>query len=283
MKTEIIFPTIERWHCVDLILRNLEEAERPDPLQILTCISGGQEYAAYVTKRLKDIVGAENLRVIRKQSGYDHDALREEYYDLPENQRPMKRDIRTKKLEEVYDTYQRIVDQADPNVDYYWFIEDDTLFPLDVLSRYKRLMEAKNADIVTGISYYWHTGMNHERNFWHLAISEVFPGEESSETTFSLAKMNNQESGIVKLGATGLGNVLCKREAVEKWKPKMYTDIGSGADISFFLCAKKHNLSAYGAWGIYLPHITKYANGDIEVRGRIDKSLIPIINAGYSR
>jgi|TARA_Y100000310_G_scaffold26154_2_gene24960 hypothetical protein len=274
---EILFPTIERWHCIDSVLDNMGRADIPEDIQILTAITAGDEYAEYVTKRLNNIF--PKVRMIRMEGdGIDHDKLREEYYEKDE--KPKHRDIRQKKLEKVYKTYNTLVEAADPDADFYWFMEDDTLFPLDTYNRYRKAMEYIDADIITGISYYWHTMENHDRNFWNMECTRVFGDRDTSdETTFKLTMMRPQEKGLVQLGASGLGNVFCKAHTVRSWAPKMYQNIGSGADISFFFNAYKNGYKAFGMWDLYLPHITKYSGGDIEIRGRIDKSLIPLLTS----
>jgi hypothetical protein len=179
----------------------------------------------------------------------------------------------------VYDTYSRLVQAANRDADLFWFIEDDTLFPLDVFKRYSELMGALRADIVTGVSYYWHTLERHSRNFWALEVKKGADGAKELQ----LDPIGPQAHGAVLLGATGLGNVLAKREPVLSWSPESYVNIGSGADISFFYNAMRKGFRAYGVWDIFLPHITKHQNGDVELRGRLDASLLPLLGMAHGR
>ena len=165
-------------------------------------------------------------------------------------------------------------------MDYYWVIEDDTLFPFDTLERYMKLIDVFKADIISGVSYYWHSNYEYKRNFWNIIEKEHLIGNKESDGKISIETITEQDSGIIKIGATGLGNVLAKAETVWGWKPaeQLSMNICNGADIGFFYHAKKCGYKAFGVWDIYLPHITKYSNGDIQIYGRIDTSLQNLIN-----
>ena len=259
---EIIFVTIPRWHCIDLVLKNLELASKPEDTQILAIISGDDKYAWYVEERLNKIF--KKVRIYRTPDNpVEHDAIR------------LNHDVNQKKIENIYKAYRYALSNIDHSADYYWIIEDDTLFPLDTCNRYLGLMEGLNADIISGISYYWHEEM--QRNFWNLEMTRLFgEGDTSTEYSSKITPMQVQKNGVVRLGATGLGNVLVRRKAFEGWECQY--NAGQGADIDYFIYAYKNNFVAYGVWDIFLPHITKYENGDINILGRLDKSLIPIIN-----
>ena len=266
---EIIFPTIERWHCINLILKNLELAMKPKDIQILSVISGSDRYADYVEKRLRSVFKV--VKIVRKdEEGIEHDVIRKSGFKPKE--------VGTK-LQQVYTTYELALKNIDKDADYYWFIEDDTLFPLDIFRQYKTLLDNLNGDIITGISYYWQSD-KYSRNFWDIQTRRVFPKEDCcNENTFGLSKedMPFQKEGVVRLGASGLGNVLAKKQTVLDWIPQIYARVGSGADVSFFHNAQKKGYVAYGVWHIHLPHITIFEDGGIEIRGRLDKSLIPLV------
>ena len=271
MKLEILFPTIERWHCVDLVLENMRLAEKPENTQILCVLSGSDKYAKYVEKKLKEIF--KKVRMVRNKDTFiEHDQLRKKQYENIWCPDPK---ISFEKLLKVTHTYQLIKENVDKSADYYWFIEDDTLFPLNTFYNYLDMMRVLQADIVSGQSYYWHTLDKQKRNFWQIE------NISNKKEPIKLKEMGFCDEGVVRLGATGLGNVLCKSEAVKTWSPKTFLYLQSGADISFFYNAEKRGLKAYGVWNIYLPHITKYQNNDIEIRGRIDKSIIPLVNKFY--
>jgi len=276
MKVEVILPAIERWHCLDLLLKNMEKAEKPEGVQVLCVATCGDSYASKLESGLISIFGKDKTRLIRKSGTWiEHDKLRREYYESP--LLPEGEDTRLTKLRSVYDTYSKIVELVDRSADLFWFIEDDTLFPLDVFTRYKQYMDVLRADAVTGVSYYWHTLEKHSRNFWSLSVKKSPDGARE----LKLEPMEPMQSGVVHLGATGLGNVLAKSETVLSWSPESYVDIGSGADISFFYNAMRRGFRAYGVWDIFLPHITKHQNGDIEIRGRVDSTLLPLFGMAH--
>jgi hypothetical protein len=277
MKTEIIFPTIERWHCVDLVLENMRLAEKPEDIQVLCVLAGSDDYYNYVKNRLEKIF--KKVRIIRNPDGFiEHSKLRKEIY---ENQYISNVKINDQKLLNIFKTYQLAMDNIE-DADLYWFIEDDTLFPLDVFKKYTDAMDIFNCDIVSGQSYYWHTLDKQKRNFWKTVERPLFgQGDTSGEKIVVLEDLGMQEEGAVKLGATGLGNVLAKKETVKSWHPMEMHKIQNGADIAFFYNAELKGFPAYGIWSIYLPHITVYSNKDIEIRGRIDESIIPLVNKFY--
>lgn len=271
-KTEIIFPTIERWHCIDMVLKNIEAANKPENCQILCVVNASDEYITYVKAKLINIFGESKVRIVRNTDvTIEHSDLRKDKFASS-----------IAKTEAVYRTYQLARDNVDETVDYYWIIEDDTLFPLDIYDKYFALLFGLKADIITGVSYYWHFQMYSKRNFWDISTTSVFGDKDSSkESTFTLKHMNTMEDGVSKLGATGLGNVLIKKHAFLSWNPAEYFHVTAGADISFFYNAQKKNHKAFGVWDIYLPHITKYENGDIEILGRIDSSIIPLLGGNH--
>ena len=259
---EVIFITMERWHCIDLVLRNMELAKKPKDTQILTVISGSNEYFNYVNGRLEKIF--YKVKVVRNyETGVEHDEIRKE------------KEANEKKTNNIFNAYRLALSNRDHSADYYWIIEDDTLFPLDILNRYQAIMAGFYADIVSGVSYYWHKEML--RNFWNIEVTKIFPDDTCQEISCNISSMKQQNKGIIELGATGLGNVLIRSRAFKGWEPQ-YRIIEHGADIDFFAYAKINGFRAYGIWDIYLPHITKYENGDIAILGRLDKSLIQVIN-----
>lgn len=268
MKTEIIFPCIERWHCIDLLIKNIREATKPKNTQILIVASARNKFISYLQKNFEEIF--DKVRIVKTNNSFvDHDKLRKHIRTKDDWYKKINR----QKLKNVFNTYQCVVDNIS-NAEQFWFIEDDTLFPLDVYKTYTKTMRKFTASIVTGVSYYWHTFNRDRRNFWNLEFTPVFGHDDSSkEYRFNLTEMKPQEKGFVELGATGLGNVLTERKPVTTWIPKSYPEISSGADISFFENAIKRGFKAIGIWDTYLPHITKFENGDVGILGRIDKKL----------
>ena len=52
MKIQMIFLTIPRWHCIDLVLKNIELAAKTGvELSLVLVVSGGDTYFKYVTQR----------------------------------------------------------------------------------------------------------------------------------------------------------------------------------------------------------------------------------------
>ena len=268
MKTEIIFLTIERWHCIDLVLDNIALANKPKDIQVLCVISGSDKYFNHIKNAMMELFGDRARFVRNEEEGIEHDKLREDR--LKNKGYPMGKE----KADKIYRAYSLVKDNLDKTADYYWFIEDDTLFPLDVYDRYTKLMDALNADVITGISYYWHFPVRTTRNFWRIKENKTFPeGDSSSESRLVLEPMEHQDKGIAKLGGSGLGNVLAKRDAVLSWQPKSFKHLRSGADISFYYNAMKNGFDAYGDWSISLPHITKHIGGGVEIFGKVDREL----------
>jgi len=259
---------------VDLLLANLQAARKPEGVQVLCAVTSGDKFHDYLRDGLKGIFG-ESVRILRQPgSGIEHDEIRRRHYEC--RLQYEREDPQIEKLKAVFKTYQLLLSNVDRSADFFWFIEDDTLFPLDVFDRYLDFMRVLRADIVTGVSYYWHTQERHARNFWSIKDLRDKDGVKA----LRLDPIPGEREGVVRLGATGLGNVLAKAESVLSWTPESYMDIGSGADISFFYNAMRKGFRAFGLWDTYLPHITKHVNGDIEIRGRIDTSLLPLIGAG---
>ena len=275
MGTQILFPTIERWHCIDLILRNLELAYKPKNTSILCAITAGDKYANYVKDRLNKLF--KEVTVFRMDKGYgagmDHNRIR---YHNDE------RDNETRKIElarchAILGTYMMLTKNMDKNADYTWFIEDDTLFPLDVYTRYMNILNALDGDVVAGVSYHWHQFATVPHNFWKINVLKTPTGQ----ALVKLESMQQKEEGVIKLGAAGLGNTLAKTEVVADWGRhiKEYAEITDmGADISFFHHLEKTNKKAFGVWSVHLPQVSIHEDGNIQFYGKIDKSLIPMLN-----
>lgn len=263
MKLEILFPTIERWHCIDLVLKCFELAEKPRDTQILAVIQSGDEYKEYVEKGLKKIF--DKVRIVHRKEKYlDHDTLRISKrktgsWTQKENY---------KKTLQVEKTYKQLVKHADKSVDCYWVAEDDTLFPLNFFTKAHKLMDALDADAVAGVSYRWRSNPPKNTNFCDINL------DEEGVTSFEV--LDKKESGVVRLGMTGLSGMLAKKDCILSWKPTSIKCINSGADVSFSLNMEGKRF--FGCWDLSLPHITKYENGDIQILGRIDKSLLPLFN-----
>ena len=272
MKTQIVFINIPRKHCIDLILENIKQAEKPEDLSILCICAGPEEYRDFLLNKLLEQFPVEKITFINNPDGWiDHDKIRKNIHEFQ---------IQVDKMLKVYDAYQLAIDNLDPTADFYWFIEDDTMFPLHTYNRYLEIMKEKDCDIVSGQSYYWHTMGQIKRNFWGLKEDRIFEEyDECGDTTVVIDDTYpERDDGVVKLGATGLGNVLAKGGVVRGWQPKDWLHIQNGADIAFFYYAEKKGFKAYGDYGIQLPHITIYPNKSIEIRGPIHESIWPILN-----
>ena len=212
MKIQMIFLTIPRWHCIDLVLKNIELAAKTGvELSLVLVVSGGDTYFNYVTQRFKDMNLFNNIKIVKMDNvPVEHDKIRDNGFSCQENKN---------KIENIFKAYQVAIDNIDFDVDYYWVIEDDTLFPFDTLERYMKLIDVFKADIISGVSYYWHSNHEYKRNFWNIIEKEHLIGNKESDGKISIETITEQDSGIIKIGATGLGNVLAKAETVWGWKP----------------------------------------------------------------
>ena len=276
-KIQILMPCIERWYCVDLMLRNFKLMEKPDGFHFsfLAAITNGGKYGDYLTKGLKKIFHQVESFEIINNNVLQHDDIRKGKIN-PQLSR--------KKALDVYHAYDELMKRLDPTADYYLIVEDDTLFPLNSIPRYLSLMEPLNASVLSGISFTWEPVSNHGNymNFWEFGgrRDEIGGKEQTGELPRNLIEIINmpyQKAGIAKLGAAGLGNVFIKGEVLRGWKPMDYIKLLGGADHAFFYYCEQNNYNAYGLWDHYLPHITKHENGDIEILGRIDNSLIKML------
>ena len=283
MKTQIIFINIPRPHCIDQVLENIALADKPEDLSLLAVCAGPKEYQKELQKKIEYIFYKQSdgyfdksrIKFVKNKDGWiDHDKIREDITALQ---------VQIDKMLNVYKAYDLAMQNLDPTADYYWFIEDDTLFPLHTFTRYMEVMKEKNCDIVSGQSYYWHTLKDYKRNFWGLKEDKVFPDQDECEdvNVQIVDSYPEKDEGVVKLGATGLGNVLAKGEVVRGWKPMDYVKINNGADIAFFYYAQQKGFKAYGIYDISLPHITLYPDGGIEIRGKIHENIIKIVNKNY--
>lgn len=281
MKVEVLLPTIERWHCIDLVLNCLGAAEKPDDYQILAVVQAGDKFKQHVEQRLKEI--NPRTRVIqRTEEGFDHDALKKGYN---ETGNWVSSQAQNNKIREVHLTYAALQKHADPTADYYWIMEDDTLFPLDFYIRALAAMKALRSDAVAGVSYRWRTRPPENTNFcrinreWVSGDKNNLPIEKVSFPRFPV-----QPSGVVKLGMTGLSGLVCKKECVQTWRPQHIPEFNSGADVSFSLNMEKNGFKFHGCWDLTLPHIIKSkTDNGFEILGKIDESLIPVLGANNER
>ena len=258
-----------------MVLENLKLAEKPEGISVLCVCAGPAEYQNGLADKLGKIFSKVEM-VDNKDGWIDHDKIRKNIHEFQ---------VQVDKMYKVYGAYDLAMQHLDPTADYYWFIEDDTLFPLDTYSRYMKTMKEYDADVVSGQSYYWHTMGQIKRNFWGLKEDKIFPEIDMAEDKTVIIQdiYPERDEGVVKLGATGLGNVLAKGEVARGWKPMDWMHIQNGADIAFFYYCEKKGYKCFGDYGVFLPHITIYPGGDIEIRGRIDKSIIPLVNKEYGK
>jgi len=280
MKVQFLFLTIERWHCIDMVLENIRLAEKPEGMNCLCVATGSDKYVDHVSKKLGEMF--KEVKIVRNNDTFiEHSQIRYSAENPLVNLEAKKAE--DAKYKKVFDAYALMHENLDRTADYYWLVEDDTMFPLNTFRRYMCLLEGLNADVVSGISYYWHQHSPRPRNFWNIdeLNDEIGKKESNNGTRMRLLPMEDKESGVVRLGATGFGNMLAKAKPFLEWTPKELENQGRGtygADIEFFYNCMLKGYKCFGAWDIYLPHITKFENGDIAILGRIDRSLIQIIN-----
>jgi len=220
----------------------------------------------------------KKYRIVRNPDfGIDHSEIRTTF---EQGQTWTQSPINQKKIDKVSRAYQLVRKSVDEDVDYYWIIEDDNIFPLNTYDRYWGFMTAVDCDVVCGMSYSWNipNTLPMPHNFWNIATKRVFPDNDScNDVTYVVTMVPYQTKGIYLMGASGLVNVFMKKKCMMAWLPHSIPHIGSAADCSFWINAKKNEFVGYGLWEVRLPHITKYANDDIQIVGRIDKSLIPLV------
>jgi len=65
LKIQILFPTIDRWDRIDLMLRNFEIAEFPSDTKILALVTSDNKYYNYLKKGLYKIFGKEKTELVR--------------------------------------------------------------------------------------------------------------------------------------------------------------------------------------------------------------------------
>jgi hypothetical protein len=253
-----------------MVLKNIELAEKPDDIQAVAVVSSSDEYFDYVKPRLEGLF--KKIKIIRNpDEGLDHGQLR------AYQKRYSTYGLGKEKLRKIEKTYDIVLENLDRSADYYWFIEDDNLFPLDTLKRHQDTIEFMKADISAGVSYFWSKHSPNGTNFWTIIRTKAKDNSGQEYETVKVEKKDEKESGIERLGAAGLCNILASKRSVLSWTPARLERIGSGADISFFLNAEDRGYPAYGNWGITLPHITIYPDGNIAILGKIDPSISPII------
>lgn len=265
MKVEIIFSSIRRPDALSAMLRCFKACKKPKDVQILAVIQAGKDYKDKVERELRKIF--KKTRVIHlDEEGIDHTKLRKS-----SSGDTWKEDkLQIEKLRRMYRTYQDVVKYADKDADYYWMVQDDQPFPPNTYPHYRKMMKDAKADIVSGVSFSWRIqrGVNH--NFWEIK-------SKGSGYEFPAKKVPKGTSSIVRIGATGLGNLLCKKKCVQNWKPAYDPKLNWGNDVNFFVNAQKKGYVTYGDWGHPIPHITNMPDGSVQVLGRIKKSLVPLI------
>lgn len=278
-KVQIIFPTIVRWHCVDLVIENIKLAVKPRNVSMLIVCPNDEEYIDHLKKKLKEI-GIKYEIVINPEEGIEHDIIRPEITS-EEFSRTQISYSNIRKTDNIFRTYKLAIEHCDKTADYYWIIEDDNLFPLDSYTRLKDAMRKKRASISSGLSWHWHS--NEEiHNFWQLTLKNSIPFLEA-ETKMSIELIPKREKGIDRIGATGFCNMLTEGELFRNWKPiKTQNNWGSGADICYCAWAYINGKTIAGIWDLELPHITKYDDGKIRVIGKIDQTLFPLFG-GYDK
>jgi len=270
--TELIFPTIERWHSIDYVLKNIELSEKPKDLQALVVFSGcSKKYQDKVRKFFENLCPSRFIV---------NDAQTIDHYDLREKMAIGDMELNKIKTNLIFDTYQIIRDNCDKSVDYYWIIEDDNLFPLNAYTRYQSILEMFGADIAAGISYYWHKDSNYHHNIFKIVKKNqpnIGKDDSVDEWPYIETLEEHRESGIVPVDGTGFCNVLIKKDAWLSFQPQELKTTKTGVDLAFFTYAKEHGFKAFADWSMSLPHITKHKNGEIEIIGRLKPDMLEIL------
>lgn len=271
MKIQLCLVTIGRKHSLPLVLRCIKKCEKIGEIEYFAFNAGAK-------KEIREWLEKEGFKVIDiEQEPIDHHQLHEvKEGETREHAKEIKlhQDLVKKKDQNVIETYKVIQKNILPDADYVWFIEDDQPFPPDTLPKYLEVFEKyPDAWVVAVVSYnYWHTVRRVWRNFWNIKIIEM-----DSKKLARMEEMEYKGQPIEKIGATGTGNLLVKREAVVDWAIGTHCENLGGVDIDFFSDLAKKGRSVYGRWDVISPHMTIYEDGSVELVGRIQKNLYPII------
>ncbi|MEM5854660.1 MAG: hypothetical protein QXG39_08620 [Candidatus Aenigmatarchaeota archaeon] len=267
MKIQLCLITIGRKHSLSLVLRCIKKCEKIGEIEYFAFNAGAK-------KEIKEWLEKEGFKVIDvEQEPIEHNQIWEtlsgETRDL-ERIKNFREDLNRKKIKNIFETYKIVKANILDDADFVWIIEDDQPFPPDALPKMIEVFKKyPNAWVVAGVSYYWHQPTQRAfRNFWEL--KPIF------QEKMRLEPIPYQGQTIDKIGATGTGCVLVKKEAIKSWEIEKY-EPQIGPDIDFFRHVAAQNKDAYGRWDLVIPHMTIYEDGSVELVGRIQKNLYPII------
>lgn len=267
MKIQLCLVTIGRKHSLPLVLRCIKKCEKIGEIEYFAFNAGAK-------KEIREWLEKEDFKVIDiEQEPIEHNQIWEtlsgETRDL-ERVINFREDLQRKKIKNIFEVYRVLKENILDDVDFVWIIEDDQLFPPDALIKMMEVFEKyQNAWVATGVSYHWHEPTQRTfRNFWEL--KPVFEGK------IRLEPMPYKGEKIEKIGATGTGCILARKEAIKSWEVEKY-EPQIGADIDFFRFVAAQKKDAYGRWDLIIPHITIYEDGSVEIFGRISPNLYPII------
>lgn len=267
MKIQLCLVTIGRKHSLPLVLKCIKNCEKIGEIEYFAFNAGAK-------KEIREWLEKEGFKVIDvEQEPIEHNQLWETF---PDETRDLERainfreDLSNKKKKNIFETYRVIKANILDDTDFVWIIEDDQLIPPDTLPKMIEVFrQYPNAWVVAAVSYHWHEPTKRAfRNFWEL--KPIF------EEKMRLEPMPYKGQKIEKIGATGTGCILVKKEAIKNWEIEKY-EPQIGVDIDFFKYVAVQNKDAYGRWDLISPHMTIYEDGSVEIFGRISQNLYPII------
>lgn len=268
MKIQLCLITIGRQHSLPLVLKCIKKCEKIGEIEYFAFNAGAK-------KEIREWLEKEKFKVIDvEQETVEHnqlwETLPEETRDLEGVKNSYKEDLYRKKIKNIFETYKAVKANILDDADFVWIVEDDQPFPPDALPKMIEVFkEYSNAWAVAGISYYWHQPTQRAfRNFWEL--KPIF------QEKMRLEPMTYRGQKIDKIGATGTGCVLVKKEAISSWEIEKY-EPQMGVDIDFFRHIEARGKDAYGRWDLIVPHMIIYEDGSVEIFGRISQNLYSII------
>ena len=267
-KIQMILITIPRYHSIGMVIENIKRAEKPQNMELLVIASGDDKYIEYLEGQLK---GLDYKLIRNKDKSVDHDRIRREMDSDPR--------VNDDKRYYAFRAYELAQKHCNPDADYYWFAEDDNLFPLDTYPRYMKALKNQNAEMVSGLSWHWFDNHFEGHNFWRLTLTQTFPPAfPAKEVSMRVEQLPQKDWGTEPIGAVGTCNMICKGDIFRGYDVmKGWATYNTGVDLALCIYAYEQNKKLLGIWDLELPHISKLEDGGIKIYGKIDKSLIPLL------
>lgn len=158
---------------------------------------------------------------------------------------------RRRRIGEIHNEIRSIVGSCD----YIFLLEDDTLFPLNVLEKFlKHYTQNPYAGLITGVQI----------GRWGFTV----PGIWKVDNPYNVQQINsmlpNEKSPFEEIDASGMFCLLTKRDNYVNAKFEPFDSI-LGPDVSFGLHLRREGFKNFVDWTINTSHLTK--RGEIKVFG----------------